>query len=155
TIQHYGVEINTLRYDGPVLVKYRNTRSPFTGALAGRWPFSIDPGDVTRIYFQDPADHTWHALWWEHAADLGRPLSAEALAYARWLAGVSHRFPDTKRAVSELLERWGVGLTANAAERRMALRLSQQRLRLVGDAHPGDDQPVQVAVLPTVARVTA
>src|SRR5262249_26644088 len=45
--------------------------------------------------------------------------------------------------------------TANAAERRMALRLSQQRLRLVGDAHPGDDQPVQVAVLPTVARVTA
>jgi transposase InsO family protein len=155
TIQHYGVEINTLRYDGPVLVKYRNTRSPFTGALAGRWPFSIDPGDVTRIYFQDPADHTWHTLWWEHAADLGRPLSAEALSYARWLAGVSHRFPDTKRAVSDLLERWGVGLTANAAERRMALRLSQQRLRLVGDAHPGDDQPVQVAVLPTVARVTA
>lgn len=157
TIQHYGVEINTLRYDGPVLVKYRNTRSPFTGALAGRWPFSIDPGDVTRIYFQDPADpdHAWHTLMWEHAADLGRPLSAEALSYARWLAGMSHRFPDTKRAVVELLERWGVGLTANATERRMALRLSHERLRLVGDAPATDDEAARVAALPTVARLTA
>jgi len=39
TIQHYGVEIHTLRYNGPALVRYRNTTSPFTGVHAGRWPF--------------------------------------------------------------------------------------------------------------------
>jgi hypothetical protein len=161
SIQHYGVEINKLRYDGPVLVKYRNRRSPFTGVLAGRWPFSVDPDDITRVYFQAPADRTWHTLLWEHAADLGRPLSAEALSYARRLAARTHRFPDTKRAVVDLLERWGVGLTDSAAERRMALRLSHQRLRLIGGEVRGD-QPGhltgdagEVAGLPTVARLTA
>jgi hypothetical protein len=161
SIQHYGVEINKLRYDGPVLVKYRNRRSPFTGVLAGRWPFSTDPDDVTRVYFQDPADNTWHTLLWEHAADLGRPLSAEALSYARRLATRTHRFPDTKRAVVDLLERWGVGLTDSAAERRMALRLSHQRLRLVGGEAAGDrpeskgGDAGEVAALPTVARLAA
>jgi len=156
SIQHYGVEINKLRYDGPVLVKYRNRRSPFTGAAAGRWPFSIDPDDITRVYFQDPADGAWHTLLWEHAASLGRPLSTEALSYARRLATQTHRFPDTKRAVVDLLERWGVGLTASATERRMALRLSHQRLRLVGGDQPGPDSGdvATVAALPTVARLT-
>lgn len=151
TIQHYGVEINTLRYDGPALLRYRNQRSPFTGVFAGRWPLSVDPDDVTRIFFQDPADGRWHTLWWEHAADLGRPLSSEALSYARRLALRTHRFPDTQRAVIDLLERWGVGLTDNATERRMALRLSHQRQRLIGP----DDATDEVATLPTVARVAA
>lgn len=166
SIQHYGVEINTLRYDGPVLLKYRNRRSPFTGALAGRWPFAVDPDDVTRVYFQDPADRAWHTLLWEHAADLGRPLSAEALSYARWLAGRTQRFPDTRRAAMELLERWGVGLTQGAAERRMALRLSHQRALLVGGDSTGPDtvpskipldvpDSAAVAALPTLARVIA
>ncbi|GAA1387743.1 DDE-type integrase/transposase/recombinase [Catellatospora chokoriensis] len=142
-IQHYGVEIDTLRYDARVLVKYRNATSPFTGVHAGRWPFAVDPGDVTRIFFQDPADNSWHTLWWEHAADLGRPMSSEALAYARRLAAATHRFPDTKRAVADLLERWGVGLTANASERRMSLRLSAQRLQLVAgqDATAPPEEP--------------
>jgi hypothetical protein len=163
TIQHYGVEINTLRYDGPVLLKYRNRRSPFTGVLAGRWPFAVDPDDVTRVYFQDPADRAWHTLLWEHAADLGRPLSAEALSYARWLAGRTQRFPDTRRAATELLERWGVGLTEGAAERRMALRLSHHRALVVGgDRNTGPPagssdtaDPAAVAALPTLARVIA
>jgi putative transposase len=36
TIQHYGVEINGLRYNGPGLDAYRNTTSPYGGALAGK-----------------------------------------------------------------------------------------------------------------------
>jgi len=152
TIQHYGVDIGTLRYDGPVLVKYRNTISPFTGVHAGRWPFAVDPADVTRIYFQDPADNTWHTLRWEHAAEVGRPLSAEALSYARSLAANAHRFPDTKRAVIELLDRWGAGLTAAAAERRMALRLSQQQQPLASDDPPASGT---VVALPNLDRITA
>jgi len=55
------------------------------------------------------------------------PFSAEALAYARRLARQTERFPDERRALAELLERWDAGLTRNPTERRMALRLAQQR----------------------------
>ena len=53
TIQHYGVEIGGLRYDGPALNPYRNRTSPYSGKHAGRWPFRVDPGDVSKVYFQD------------------------------------------------------------------------------------------------------
>ena len=131
TIQHYGVEIGGLRYDGPALNPYRNRTSPYAGRHAGRWPIRVDPGDVSKIWFQDPADNRWHMLRWEHADAIGGPFSGEALAYARQLATATHRFPDTRRALAELLEQWGAGLAGNRAERRMALRLSEQRLRLV------------------------
>jgi len=135
TIQHYGIQLGGMRYHAPVLAKYKNTASPYTGVHGGQWPISVDPGDVTRVFFRDPDDGRWHTCWWEHAPALGQPMSAEAIAYARKLATTQHRFPDTQRALTELLQRWGAGLTANAAERRMALRMSQQGLRLL-DATP-------------------
>ncbi|MGH7733867.1 MAG: integrase, partial [Gemmatimonadales bacterium] len=138
TIQHYGAEIGGLRYDGPALNPYRNRTSPYAGKHAGRWPFRIDPGDVSKVYFQDPADYEWHLLRWEQADAAGGPFSSEALAYARQLATATHRFPDTRRALAELLEQWGAGLAGNGAERRMALRLSEQRLRLVPDPPPAE-----------------
>ena len=141
TIQHYGVEIGGLRYDGAALNPYRNRTSPYTGEHAGRWPLRVDPGDVSRVWFQDPADDAWHELRWEHADAVGGPFSSEALAYARQLAAATHRFPDTRRALAELLEQWGAGLAGNRAERRMALRLSEQRLRLVPDPPPAAAGP--------------
>lgn len=52
----------------------------------------------------------------------------------------------------ELLERWGAGLTADRVERRMAVRLSRERLRLVAvDDAPQDD----VAQLPSLRRLIA
>jgi transposase InsO family protein len=153
-IHHYGVEVGTLRYNGPALTPYRNSTSSYHGAYEGKWPFSIDPGDVSRIYFQDPADNRWHVLEWEHAQALGKPFSQEALGYARALAAKTHRFPDTKRALAELLDRWGAGLTANPTERRMAVRLSQERLRLIGDAatQAGTGTRQAAAVLPTAQQ---
>jgi hypothetical protein len=136
TIQHYGVEIGGLRYDGAALNPYRNRTSPYTGEHAGRWPLRVDPGDVSRVWFQDLADDAWHELRWEHADAVGGPFSSEALAYARQLATATHRFPDTRRALAELLEQWGAGLAGNHAERRMALRLSEQRLRLIPPLPP-------------------
>jgi hypothetical protein len=138
TIQHYGVEIGGLRYDGPGLNPYRNRTSPYTGTHAGRWPIRVDSGDVSSVYFQDPADAegSWHVLRWEHADAIGGPFSAEALAYARQLAAAAHRFPDTKRALAELLDQWDAGLAGNRAERRMAVRVSEQRLRLVSQPVP-------------------
>ena len=141
TIQHYGVEVGGLRYDGAALNPYRSRASPFTGVHEGKWPVRIDTGDVSRIYFQDPKTHVWHALRWEHAGALSGPFSAEALAYARRLAEAKHRFPDVKRALAELLEAWGAGLAQTPAERRMALRVAEQRLRLVPDGAAAEDEP--------------
>lgn len=152
TIQHYGVELDGLRYNGDALNDYRNQPSPYRGVDAGKWPIAIDRGDITKVYFQDPHDRSWHVLAWEHAAALKGPVSREALVYARRLAARTHRFPDTQRALAELLERWGAGLTADRVERRMAVRLSQDRLRLIGeDDAPKDD----VASLPSLLRLAS
>lgn len=158
SIQHYGVQINGLRYDGPGLGGYRNRTSPHTGIHAGKWPIAVDPGDVRAVYFQHD-DHSWHRLDWEHAPALDQPFSTEALTYARHLAARTQRFPDAGATLLELLERWGAGLTDSAAERRMAIRLSQQRLRLL---EPDATMPAtetataeQVSALPSVQRLTA
>jgi transposase InsO family protein len=156
TIQHYGVEIDTLRYNGEALNDFRNQRSTVSGPHSGKWPVTVDSGDFSRVWFQNPRDFSWHELEWEHAAALGRPFSREAAAYARKLATATHRFPDTRRALAELLDRWGAGLTANRAERRMAIRLSQERLRLSGDAAAGPAAGAEpAAALPAVEQVTA
>ena len=136
TIQHYGVELHGLRYDGPGLNAYRNRRSDFTGPHAGKWPVRFDPDDVSRVFFQDPAQQRVAHAVWEHHSEIAVPFSAETLAYARRLARQTDRFPDDRRALGELLERWDAGLTRNPTERRMALRLAQQRedrLRAAGE----------------------
>ncbi|MET9080700.1 integrase [Streptomyces sp. NPDC004237] len=162
TVQHYGVEIGTLRYNGPALKGRRNTTSPYGGIHSGKWPIAVDPGDITRVYFQDPdpKSRRWHALRWEHADALDGPLSREAFQYARRLATRTQRFPDAKRTLIELLERWGTGLTGSREERRIALRLSDERLSIIGPdtVAPGtdeDDPQVSVAQLPSVRQLTA
>ena len=127
TIQHYGVELYGQRYDGLGLNGCRNRQSEFTGRHAGKWPIRFDPDDIRRVFFQDPLSSEWHVLPWEHYSEITVPFSAEALAYARRLARQTERFPDDRRAPAELLERWDAGLTHNPTERRMALRLAQQR----------------------------
>ncbi|MFI1166848.1 hypothetical protein ACH4UM_25410 [Streptomyces sp. NPDC020801] len=152
-IHHYGVEIEGLRYNGDALNDYRNQPSPYRGVDAGKWPIAVDRGDMRKVYFQDPGTRRWHPLDWEHAALLNGPFSREALIYARRLAKKAHRFPDTKRALIELLERWGAGLAADRTERRMAVRLSQERLRLVGEDDEPQDAKAEVAALPSVRRI--
>jgi transposase InsO family protein len=153
TIQHYGVEVHGLRYNGPALTAYRNRTSPFTGAHAGKWPMRYDPDDASTIYFQDPADQAWHELAWEHADDVGVPFSAETLAYARTLALASGRHVDQRRALAELLGRWDAGLVRHPAERRMAIRASQQRQARL-EASITDNTTAEIVALPTVAAIT-
>jgi transposase InsO family protein len=152
TIQHYGVEVNGLRYNGPVLTGYRNRRSPFVGLHAGKWPVRFDTDDVSRIYFQDPADNTWHTLVWEHATEVAVPFSAETLTYARRLAITQGRHVNDRLALVELLDRWDAGLVRHPAERRMAVRASQQRQARLQAATGGADA-ADVAALPAVRAV--
>jgi transposase InsO family protein len=124
TIQHYGVEVNGLRYDGEGLNGYRNTTSPFKGGL---WPIRYDPDFANWVLFQRPDDHEWHYLNWKHADDVDRPFSFEAARYARRLARTKGRHVSDKRALIELLDQFDAGILANPTERRIAWRLSQQR----------------------------
>ena len=158
SIQHYGVEVGGLRYDGPGLTGYRNQRSGYRGAHAGKWPIGVDPGDRRAVFFQDPDTGGWHRLVWEHAALLEQPFSGEALDYARRLAARTQRFPDVTAVLLDLLDRWGAGLTASAAERRMAVRLAQQHPLLddaAEQAQIGADASHEVSALPSVRRLTA
>ena len=127
TIQHYGVEVGGLRYDGPALTRYRNRTSPFTGVHAGKWPVRYDSDDVSRVTSRTRTAMPGHQLAWEHADPVGVPFSADALAYARRLVLAGGRHVDERRALAELLDRWDAGLVRHPAERRMAVRASQQR----------------------------
>jgi transposase InsO family protein len=141
TVQHYGVEVGGLRYNGAVLDGYRNQTSPYGGRLAGRWPIRVNPDDVRFAYFQDPADGSWHRLEWEHAPGLDTAFSAEAAAYARRLATRADRHTDPAQALSQLLERWEKGAVTGRRERRMALRISADRPALPLPAPEPDTEP--------------
>jgi hypothetical protein len=148
TVQHYGVEINRRRYNGPGLTRLKEVRSPYRGPVKNGWPFQVDPDDITRIYFRDPDDRQWHTLRWEHAPAMEMPLSEDALAFARKLAAAKYRYPDDRLAVADLLERWSMGLGNTLAERRMALRLSREHSAIELPSTGGPPVPT----LPSVRR---
>jgi transposase InsO family protein len=139
TIQHYGVEVDGLRYNGEGLDPYRNQKSPYGGVRAGKWPIRVNPDDVRCAWFCDPADLAWHRLDWEHAAGLGTPFSAEAALHARRLAARQGGWPDQARALEELLARWDQGVVTGRRERRMAARLAAERAALPAVRGPRPD----------------
>lgn len=144
TIQHHAVEVDRRRYNGEALNPYRNTTSPYGGKAKGRWPFQIDPDNINHIYFRDPETHVWHRLTWEHAAVADMPFSEDALEYARRLAAKKYRYSNDRLAVTDLLERWKLGLGTTPAERRIALRQSRE------DNTP--DKDLAAEELPSVAH---
>lgn len=137
TVQHYGVEVDGLRYNGPALDGHRGATSPYGGRLAGRWPIRVNPDDVRFVYFRDPDEGgDWHALEWEHALALNMAFSGEAAAYARRLAARTGRHVNASEALEKLLARWDQGMVTDRRERRMAVRLSSERNALALPALP-------------------
>ena len=56
TIHHYGVEIGRRRYNGLALDPLPRDHQPLHREVAkGRWPIHVDPDDINRVYFRDPA----------------------------------------------------------------------------------------------------
>ncbi|MFF4427049.1 helix-turn-helix domain-containing protein [Streptomyces sp. NPDC001549] len=156
TIQHYGVEVDGLRYNGPVLAGLGNTASPY-GTGGRQWPIHVNPDDVRFVYFRDPDDTAvWHALEWEHAPALNMPFSGEAAAYARRLAARQGRHIDASQALANLLARWDQGMVTDRRERRMAVRLSAERAALALPALPDDQAgPALPAALRLVPELPA
>ena len=141
TIQHYGVEIDGRRYNGPGLNLHRNHRSPYGGAHAGKWPLCVDVHDVRFVYFKDPDTQAWHRLEWEHAAGLTAPFSADAAEYAKQVSIRANRHVDPQQAVQDLLEQWTQGEVLTRRDRSLARRLSAQR----ADANPDVAGPAEVS----------
>ncbi len=161
TVQHYGVEVGGLRYDGPALNLYRNRRSSHGGVHAGKWPIFVDAHDVRFVHFQDPDTRQWHRLAWEHAPALGQPFSADALEHAKKIALRTGRHVDPQQAVQDLLADWSKGQVESRRDRSLARRISAQRAaddaavenggngRTGADTDP-QEQARQVASLPGV-----
>ncbi|MEV6963413.1 Mu transposase C-terminal domain-containing protein [Streptomyces sp. NPDC051207] len=148
TVQHYGIEINSRRYNGPCLDGLRDLAGSDIDLDKRRLEFFADPDDATRIHFRDH-ERVWHTLEWEHAPSLDMPLSEEALQFARRLAAKEYAYPDDRLAIALLLKRWNLGLGTSLVERRMALRLSREQAALdLPEAHAD-----AVSSLPSVARV--
>ena len=133
SIQHYGVDIDKRVYNGDGVDGYRNKKSNFRGVAKGRWPIHVDPDDISRVYFYNTMKKKWFALKWEHAPSLEMPFSEDALKFARKLAAAKYTYPDDEIAVSDLFERWNLGLGTTRAERRMALRLARQAATIADD----------------------
>ena len=136
TIQHYGVDVDGRRYNGPSLDGYRNGLSPYRGVAAGKWPIRVNDDDVRFVYFQDPDGNSWHRLDWEHTPMLGTPFSAEAARYARTLATRTDRLADPNAVLAQVLARWSSGAVTDRRERRMAARLSAERAAIPGLGDP-------------------
>lgn len=132
---HYGVELNGIRYRGAIVAKYRNRIRGIDGDVL--WPFSYDPDDVRRIYFRDPEDGVWHALHWQLKGAQSVPFSAEALEHAKRLAVelADGKRPDVDAAAAKLLADWGAGRDLTPAERRVSARLAAQ----LAENHRGDE----------------
>jgi hypothetical protein len=136
------VEINRCRYNGSALDEYREKTSPYLGEAKGRWPFHVDPDDISHVFFRDPRTRKWHSLAWEHAPMLDAPFSREALTFARRLAASKYTYPNDRLALTDLLKRWNMGLDMNRTERRMALRISREQAA-VELPDLDDDQPLE------------
>lgn len=144
TIQHYGVEVNGLRYDGQALNPYRNLQSTYGGAYAGKWPLHVDVHDVRHVWFRDPHDDSWNELTWEHAPSLGAPFSLDAVEYAKRVALHGTHIDNPSAAVHELLAAWQRGEVTTRRHQSLARRLAAQPAQdRNGDAR-------QVAAMPGV-----
>jgi transposase InsO family protein len=140
-IHHYGVHHNGRCYNGPALDPYRNTSSPHTGRAKRRWPIHVNPDDVGRVYFRDPAARKWHTLRWIGAPKTPLAFDEDAVTYARELAVAERRCNDPAAAVEALLGHWNLDLGKSAAGRRIALKLSRERATLMDGLVTADDVP--------------
>ncbi len=154
TIQHYGVEVDGLRYDGSGLTLYRTTRSPYGGVHAGKWPIFVDNHDIRHTWFQDPDSHRWHQLVWEHGACLNQPFSRDAADYAKRIAVREHRHFDPAAAVRDLLLAWSRDDVATRRDRALARRLSAHRPHPETEGQQsGIDDERDTASVPGVAEL--
>jgi transposase InsO family protein len=149
-IQHYGVDVFSLEYDGAVLDPYRKQRSRHSN---GKSPFYVDPRDLTRIYFRDPADDSWHELYWKAALRDPQPFSESTLEQAKRMlvlrGGNKNNKDEVAYAVNDLLERHTAAMDPSTIlEKKALIREGVYRKQLArerGGPRALDDELVERA----------
>jgi hypothetical protein len=122
-INHYGVNIDRLRYHEPILDEWLHRPSPYGN---GKFPFHVDPRDLSRVWFQDPRDHSWHELKRLGARHPDMPFDDAGLAWTKRLmleAGFDVRDPEALNdEVDALIERRLGGTARDAREEGLISR---------------------------------
>ena len=140
TIQHYGVELNGLRYDGDILNDFRNKKSEYTGENKDKWPIRYDPRDLSQAFFFDSQTYRWHVLHWLHSEGDTRPFNEATVGYAKSLVitrqGNPKNSDELAEMLNQLIDRLSVPSTVKK-ERRMA-GINAMHAKLVNE-----DRPVQ------------
>lgn len=124
TVQHYGVEVRGLRYNGDILSDYRNVTSPYSGIHKGKWPFRFDPRDLSRIFFFDLYSERWHELTWIHDSGERHPFNEATLSFAKSLVisrgGNTKNIDEVAESLNILLRRLVTPSSQSRRERRLA-----------------------------------
>lgn len=126
-IQKDGVHFKGLIYKGDILSKYRSHESPFRNVPEHTWPFRVNTADLRQIYFQDPADRSWHVLTSPTASRVRRAFSSDALDVAKSLA--SQKGIDVDEALMRLLSNAKAGLELDPQQRKAAIRAAQEDVK--------------------------
>src|SRR6266581_2882721 len=165
-----GVKIGGLWYGGgsPVLDPYRGRPSGRSGRHCGKWAISRDPRDCREVFFEDPADGSWHALRW-NGLPAGDDVPAFSDARVRELLREAARSGLKPREDGELLpvlldlvasrtpvEAWPTQMSKKQqAERARELARARQA---AADRPPASPAPLRVlppaAALPELAGQT-
>jgi transposase InsO family protein len=124
TVQHYGVERGSLRYNGDILSDYRNRTSPYRGIHKGKWPFRYDPRDLSRIFFFDLYSEQWHELRWTHDDGAQHPFNEATLSFAKSLlisrGGNIKSIDEVAESLKSLLSRMSTPSEQSRRERKLA-----------------------------------
>ncbi|NQW87517.1 MULTISPECIES: DDE-type integrase/transposase/recombinase [unclassified Frigoribacterium] len=130
TIQHYGVQIRGLKYNGPELRPYVRTKSVYR-SKQGKWPIAYNPEDRQDCFFQDPETGQWHALRWAGSdrfsgpfSDSMRRRSLKQGEQPRPRTDVARRDADTAEAMLALVHEWEHAVQLPAEDDRILLRMS-------------------------------
>lgn len=153
-INHYGVDVDGLRYNADVLAEYRNVPSPYQDR-GGQWPFKRDPRDISVIYFLDPSMDEWVEVPRHKPRVEGRPFDENTLAYAKTL--VMERLGSTRHArmeaisreLDDLLDRQDALASESKREHRLAARRVMQAKNAARDrARAGVPEPAATLQAP-------
>ena len=124
SIQHYGIELRGLRYNADILKDYRQTKSPWAGIHAGKWPIRYDPRDLSRVFFFDEYSSQWHELCWTHDHGNNRPFNEASLSYAKSLlikrGGNPSDVDELAETMNGVLDRMHTPSENDRQERRLA-----------------------------------
>ena len=137
TIQHYGVEVRGLRYDGDCLNYFRNETSPYNGEKKGKWPMRYDPRDLSKIFFYDTQLEEWQILHWVGISNPDTPFAESTVTYAKALlkerGGNTRNHDQLERVLIDLVTRIEDRQLHSKEERRLAARQAIQAAQAAKD----------------------